>query len=87
MKRPMHAAEEYWRNAARCMGEAELAATPESRALLMKLADAWLRLAEQAEKNSRADLVYETPSPPPERTRPVVQQQQQAQTKKDETKE
>jgi hypothetical protein len=27
----------------------------------MEMAQAWLRLAEQAEKNSRARLVYETP--------------------------
>jgi len=28
----------------------------------MEMARAWLRLAEQAEKNSRLDLVYESPT-------------------------
>jgi hypothetical protein len=35
---------------------------------LLVMARAWVRLADQAEKNSRQDLVYETPSPPPQPT-------------------
>src|SRR5207248_3008231 len=37
-----------------------------TRITLLAMAAAWLRLAEQAERNSRLDLVYETPR---ERTR------------------
>ena len=33
------------------------------KAKVLDMAQAWLRLAEQAEKNSAADLVYETPPP------------------------
>jgi hypothetical protein len=32
---------------------------------LLVMARAWVRLADQADKNSRQDLVYETPSPRP----------------------
>jgi len=32
------------------------------KAILIGMAGAWLKLADKAEKNSRADLVYETPS-------------------------
>ena len=46
-----------------------------SRALLIQMAQTWLHLAHQAEKNLTTDLVYETP--PPRGERPVLQQQQQ----------
>ena len=36
---------------------------PGRKAKVLDMAQAWLRLAEQAEKNSSADLVYETPPP------------------------
>ena len=42
-----------------------------------KLVVAYLRLADQAEKNAMTDIVYETPS-----ERPSIQQQQQAQPKR-----
>jgi hypothetical protein len=49
------------------------------------MAQSWLLLAQQAEKNRTTDLVYETPLPA---SRPAVvqqqQQQQQAQPKKEE---
>jgi len=32
------------------------------KAILIDIAGAWLKLADLAEKNSRADLLYETPS-------------------------
>jgi hypothetical protein len=35
------------------------------RLALLERAQVWLRLAEQAEKNSQTDLVYETPASPP----------------------
>jgi hypothetical protein len=61
----MASAEEYRRYAAGCILMAE--DTPDSahRLALMETAQVWLRLAEQAEKNSRTDLVYETPASPP----------------------
>lgn len=31
------------------------------RVMLLKMAQAWLRLADQAERNRRNDVVYETP--------------------------
>jgi hypothetical protein len=33
----------------------------ESKAALVEMVSNWLRLAAQAEKNSKADLFYETP--------------------------
>jgi len=38
---------------------------PQQRLVLLDMASCWLKLAQQAEKNSRLDLVYETPSPRP----------------------
>lgn len=32
------------------------------RLILLEMAQAWTRLAEQAERNRKSDLVYETPS-------------------------
>jgi hypothetical protein len=40
---------------------AEHATDPGFRANLIDMANSWLKLAEQAEKNSRTDLSYETP--------------------------
>jgi len=57
---------------------AEQIADGPTKQSLLEMAAAWMRLAEQAEKNSASDLVYETPSPsrrPP--PRPDAQQQQQ----------
>ena len=59
---------------------ARLTTNPAIRVEIEKLAQNYLRLAEQAEKNSQTDIVYETP--PPQQT---AQQQQQIQPKKDET--
>ena len=33
------------------------------KAILIDIAGAWLKLADLAEKNCRANLVYETPAP------------------------
>ena len=52
----------YRDNAAACLRLAgEMPRSP-MRATLLQMADAWMRLQEQAEKNSQADLTYETPS-------------------------
>jgi len=51
---------------------------PLTRAELEWLADGYLKLAEQAERNSRTDIVYETP---PAQNQQQAQQQQQIQSK------
>ena len=43
--------EKYRRNAAECLEMSGIVKDPESRASLMTMAQAWVRLAEQAEKN------------------------------------
>ncbi len=74
--------DEYHRHAARCFRIAETTTDPRHKLLLIDMAQSWLLLASQAEKNLTTDLVYETP-PPREATRPAVaQQQQQIQPKK-----
>jgi hypothetical protein len=57
-------AEECRRHAADCIAVAERVADSDSKARLLEMASAWLRLAEQADKNSKTDLVYETPPAP-----------------------
>jgi hypothetical protein len=53
--------EEYRQQAAKCILVAEDCDNSTSRISLMQMAQAWLRLAEHAEKNSPVRLVYETP--------------------------
>ena len=75
-------AEDYRRYANECFMIAGTVNDSQQRLWLVGMAQLWSRLAEQAEKNAAADLVYETPS-----LRPAVQQtqqQQQIQSKKDE---
>jgi hypothetical protein len=55
--------EEYRWHAAGCILLAEESTDSAHRLALMEMAQAWLHLAKQAEKNSRSDLVYETPPP------------------------
>jgi hypothetical protein len=55
------AGDEYRRHAADCVKSAESAGDAATKAELMNMAAAWLRLADQAEKNSHNDMVYETP--------------------------
>jgi len=55
------ASNRYRQNAADCFASANLVTDPKTKAVLLDMANSWLRLAEQAEKNSRTDLVYETP--------------------------
>jgi hypothetical protein len=68
------AADEYRRNAIECLRIADETITARSRVLLIHMADAWMRLAQQAEKNLSPDLVYETPPP---HERPVLHEQHQ----------
>ena len=60
--------EKYELQAAQCLLLANQTTNSKNKLALMEMARAWLRLADQAEKNSHADLVYETPSRPADRT-------------------
>ena len=53
------ASDEYRRNAIECFRIADETITARSRVLLIHMAEAWLRLADQAERNLTTDLVYE----------------------------
>jgi hypothetical protein len=66
--------DEYRRLAAECLRIAENLGDSQSKAGLIAMAQAWLQLARQAEKNADTALVYETPEP----RHHVAQQQPQA---------
>jgi hypothetical protein len=51
--------DDYRRNAFDCIRWAQTAANPRDKAMLVGMAQTWVRLAEQAEKNGLADSVYE----------------------------
>jgi hypothetical protein len=69
------ASELYRSYACRCVEISYKAPDSENKLALLNMAQAWLALAEQADKNSKIELVYETPEQPQR----VVQQQQQPQ--------
>lgn len=52
---------DYRERAAECLRLANETTNPHHRATLLEMAQAWLRLLDQAEKNAQADLTYETP--------------------------
>jgi len=54
--------EEYRRHAVLCLKLANETADERGKSALIDMAQAWMRLAEQAEKNSGLDIVYETPA-------------------------
>lgn len=58
------AADFYRRNAAHCVDIAHDIMDPERKATLLSMAQAWLMLADRADKNSEVSLVYETPGTP-----------------------
>jgi hypothetical protein len=62
--------ETYRVKAAELHAQAKQDANPDTRAELERLAKSYLRLAEQADRNSQTNVVYETPP-----WRPVEQQQ------------
>ncbi len=70
----MTRAEEYRVKAGDLAALARAETDPFGKAEYWKLCRAYLRLAEQAEHNSKTDIVYETPP-----QQPQAQQQQQAQ--------
>jgi hypothetical protein len=51
----------YRTNAHQCFGVAEQCQETGRRMRLLNMALVWMRLAEQAEKNDKTDVVYETP--------------------------
>jgi hypothetical protein len=61
----MSKAEEYLNLAANCVRMAIETDIVCQKAALIDMASSWLKLAEQAEKNSQLDLVYGTPTPEP----------------------
>ena len=81
--------DKYRRHAVDCLRIAEGVPSPQSRMILIDMAQSWLLLAQQAETSVATDPVSERPPPPPyEVNRPGVQgqQQQQIQPKKAEDK-
>jgi hypothetical protein len=65
------AAERYRRYALECLALANRTAAPLSNVALLDMARFWARLADLAEKNSRLDLVYETPPRPSAKAPPL----------------
>jgi len=49
----MASAEEYRRHAGECVRLAQAAQSPSDKALLLRMAESWLRLAEQAESRGQ----------------------------------
>jgi hypothetical protein len=75
----MPAADEYRAKATEFANRARREPDLSLRQQYEMLAKSYLRLAEQAEQNSRADLVYESPDPRAARPAEQAQQQQQQQ--------
>jgi hypothetical protein len=59
----MSAADQYRRNASECIAITAFFVDPQQRATILALAEAWNRLAEQAEKNEQ--IALPPPSDPP----------------------
>ena len=51
----------YREYAVECLLLARDAKDPDKKPMLLAMAEAWAKLAEQAEKNARTDLAYEPP--------------------------
>jgi hypothetical protein len=56
------APDDYRKHAANCIQLARQTADQQAKLALIGMAQVWLNLADQADKNGRADLVYETPA-------------------------
>jgi hypothetical protein len=72
----MTTVDEYHAKANEFLAKAAREIDPLLRSEYQQLGQGYLRLAEQAERNLRSDIVYQTPS------RPAAQQQQQIQPRK-----
>jgi hypothetical protein len=55
--------DEYRNAALACIQLADTWRDPQSRMVLVRMVQMWAGLADQAVKNSRTDLTYETPRP------------------------
>lgn len=66
MRATLMRAELYRRYARDCSRFASETSNSGTRIALLEMARAWTNLADQTEKNSRLDIVYETPTPPPD---------------------
>jgi hypothetical protein len=53
---------DYRERAVECLRAANDMRNPEHRTAFLKMAVGWMRLSEQADRNSRADINYETPA-------------------------
>ena len=71
--------EDYIHNTAECLRLASEATNPSMKVSLLRMAESWQRLSEQAERNAKLDLTYETPTP----RQSVPQRQQQGLTESD----
>ena len=60
----MDSVDRYRAYASDCLRLGGTISDPTSKAVLLDMARAWVRLAEQAQKNSQVDLVYESPPRP-----------------------
>lgn len=69
------AAAVYRLYASHCLQIAQDTTNPDGKAALLAMAQAWLGLADQAEKNSEVVLVYETPTPRPTASQHLAKQQ------------
>ena len=74
--------DEYRRKAADMAELSARESNPQVRNELDKLVLSYIRLAEQAERNARTDIVYEA-TPPSDQRQLVAQQQQQPQPKEE----
>jgi hypothetical protein len=54
-------AERYRDYALDCLRLAEATSTPETKPTLLAMAQCWVKLADQAEKNAKTDIVYMPP--------------------------
>jgi hypothetical protein len=68
---------DYRDNAKECLRVANAVTNPSTRASLLQMAQAWLKLYDQALRNSETDITYETPPP----RLSIPQQQQQKRNK------
>jgi hypothetical protein len=86
----MSEAQKYRQHARHCVEISADFSDQTSKLLLLEMAQAWIKLADQAEKNQTLDLVYETPETAqyrntapqravPQTVQPPAQQQQQQQ--------
>jgi hypothetical protein len=60
---PVSRPDYYRQYALECLRLADGTNEPSTKAVLIDMAQAWIKLVEQAQKNRRFDLVYEAPSP------------------------